>query len=49
MWRLAGDVRGEGATILLSLWQSLGWSEIVPSNNDAPIKYGVSVHCWEMP
>lgn len=40
VWRLAGDVRGEGAKILLSLWQSLGWSEIVPVNNDVPIKYG---------
>ncbi|KAK2467786.1 hypothetical protein APHAL10511_000081 [Amanita phalloides] len=40
VWRLAGDVRGEGATILLSLWQSLGWSDIVPTNNDTPIRYG---------
>ncbi|KAF8629938.1 hypothetical protein AX15_003177 [Amanita polypyramis BW_CC] len=44
VWRLAGDVRGEGATILLRLWQSLGWSEIVPSNSDIPIKYGGYQH-----
>lgn len=35
-------MRGEGATILLSLWQSLGWFDITSTNNDVPIKYGVS-------
>ncbi|KAH8119460.1 cytoplasmic protein [Phellopilus nigrolimitatus] len=27
VWRLAGDIRGEGATILLRLWDALGWPE----------------------
>ncbi|PFH51985.1 hypothetical protein AMATHDRAFT_74495 [Amanita thiersii Skay4041] len=40
VWRLAGDVRGEGAAILLNLWQALGWSEIVLNNNDTSVKYG---------
>ncbi|KAH9924408.1 cytoplasmic protein [Fomitopsis serialis] len=27
VWRLAGDIRGEGAALLLRLWEALGWSE----------------------
>jgi dedicator of cytokinesis protein 3 len=27
VWRLAGDVRGEGAKILLRLWDAIGWPE----------------------
>ncbi|KAL0956056.1 hypothetical protein HGRIS_002226 [Hohenbuehelia grisea] len=26
VWRLAGDIRGEGASILLTLWNALAWS-----------------------
>ncbi|RDB25377.1 Dedicator of cytokinesis protein 3 [Hypsizygus marmoreus] len=40
VWRLAGDIRGEGAAILLTLWQALGWAEHVSSNGDPPIRYG---------
>ncbi|KAF8629268.1 hypothetical protein AX17_005847 [Amanita inopinata Kibby_2008] len=40
VWRLAGDVRGEGAAILLTLWQALGWTAISPTNNDSTMKYG---------
>jgi hypothetical protein len=38
IWRLAGDLRGEGASILLNLWQSLGWTE---GDDDDAIHYGV--------
>lgn len=27
VWRLAGDIRGEGSSIMLNLWQALGWHE----------------------
>ncbi|PCH43835.1 cytoplasmic protein [Wolfiporia cocos MD-104 SS10] len=27
VWRLGGDIRGEGAALLLRLWEALGWSE----------------------
>ncbi|KZT04604.1 cytoplasmic protein [Laetiporus sulphureus 93-53] len=27
VWRLAGDIRGEGAALLLRMWDALGWSE----------------------
>ncbi|KAJ2936556.1 hypothetical protein H1R20_g537, partial [Candolleomyces eurysporus] len=37
IWRLAGDLRGEGASILLNLWQSLGWSE---GEDEDAIHYG---------
>ncbi|KZV88707.1 cytoplasmic protein [Exidia glandulosa HHB12029] len=30
VWRLAGDIRGDGATILLQLWEALGYS--APAN-----------------
>ncbi|KAF5386256.1 hypothetical protein D9615_002431 [Tricholomella constricta] len=40
VWRLAGDIRGEGASILLTLWQALGWAEHVSSNGEPPIRYG---------
>ncbi|KAF9456631.1 cytoplasmic protein [Collybia nuda] len=40
VWRLAGDIRGEGASILLTLWQALGWAEHISSNGDSPIRYG---------
>jgi hypothetical protein len=25
VWRLVGDIRGEGAAILLRIWNALGW------------------------
>ncbi|GLB37233.1 putative DOCK family protein [Lyophyllum shimeji] len=40
VWRLAGDIRGEGASILLTLWQALGWAEHVSSTGEPPIRYG---------
>ncbi|KAF8070275.1 C2 domain in Dock180 and Zizimin proteins-domain-containing protein [Lyophyllum atratum] len=40
VWRLAGDIRGEGASILLTLWQALGWAEHVSSNGEPAIRYG---------
>ncbi|KAG6878530.1 hypothetical protein C0993_004428 [Termitomyces sp. T159_Od127] len=40
VWRLAGDIRGEGAGILLNLWQALGWAEHVSNNGEPPIRYG---------
>ncbi|KAG5646304.1 hypothetical protein DXG03_003901 [Asterophora parasitica] len=40
VWRLAGDIRGEGASILLTLWQALGWAEHVSSNGEPPVRYG---------
>ncbi|KAF9451260.1 hypothetical protein P691DRAFT_796987 [Macrolepiota fuliginosa MF-IS2] len=39
VWRLAGDIRGEGATILLNLWQGLGSSEL-SAGPEPPIRYG---------
>ncbi|KAF5351982.1 hypothetical protein D9756_007382 [Leucocoprinus leucothites] len=38
VWRLAGDIRGDGATILLNLWQALGSSTLVGITE--PIRYG---------
>ncbi|KAI0321083.1 hypothetical protein OF83DRAFT_1168770 [Amylostereum chailletii] len=40
VWRLAGDIRGEGAAILLQLWDSLGWSEEVSANAGAVTRFG---------
>jgi len=40
VWRLAGDIRGDGATILLSLWQALGSSTLTGCTE--LIRYGVS-------
>jgi dedicator of cytokinesis protein 3 len=42
VWRLAGDIRGEGAEILLRLWEALGWPESVSANVGAVTRYGVS-------
>ncbi len=42
VWRLAGDIRGEGATILLNLWQALGSAEHVSTSGEPAIRYGVS-------
>jgi hypothetical protein len=41
VWRLAHDVRGEGAAILLRLWDSLGWPEEVSVEHGAVARYGV--------
>lgn len=41
VWRLAGDIRGEGAAILLRLWDALGWQEDVSLGNGAVSRYGV--------
>lgn len=27
VWRLAGDIRGEGAKVLIRLWNAIGWPE----------------------
>ncbi|KAL1687532.1 hypothetical protein GGG16DRAFT_127866 [Schizophyllum commune] len=40
VWRLAGDVRGQGADLLLNLWQSLGWAENSVGGMATPVKYG---------
>ncbi|KAF7321412.1 hypothetical protein MKEN_00661700 [Mycena kentingensis (nom. inval.)] len=40
VWRLAGDVRGDGASILLSLWQALGWAEHASTTGDPATRYG---------
>ena len=42
VWRLAGDIRGEGAAILLRLWSALGWPEQAQNNPGLP--YGVCYH-----
>ncbi|KAF7964947.1 hypothetical protein HWV62_1454, partial [Athelia sp. TMB] len=36
VWRLAGDIRGEGAAILLRLWSALGWPEQAQNNPGLP-------------
>ncbi|THH15128.1 hypothetical protein EW146_g5303 [Bondarzewia mesenterica] len=40
VWRLAGDIRGEGAAILLQLWDVLGWPEDVSASAGAVTRYG---------
>ncbi|KIM29799.1 hypothetical protein M408DRAFT_328621 [Serendipita vermifera MAFF 305830] len=40
VWRLAGDIRGEGAGILLRLWEALGWPESVSQRAGAVTRYG---------
>jgi hypothetical protein len=51
VWRLAHDIRGEGAAVLLRLWYALGWPYDVYASNGAVAPYGVScfpVHVTEM-
>jgi dedicator of cytokinesis protein 3 len=43
VWRLAGDLRGEGAAILLTLWQALGWAEHASTSGELSTRYGVTV------
>ncbi|KAF9562776.1 cytoplasmic protein [Agrocybe pediades] len=40
VWRLTGDIRGEGAAILLNLWQALGSAEHVSTNGEPAVRYG---------
>ncbi|KAK7057298.1 C2 domain in Dock180 and Zizimin proteins-domain-containing protein [Favolaschia claudopus] len=40
VWRLAGDIRGDGATILLTLWQALGWAEHATTPGEPASRYG---------
>ena len=41
VWRLAGDIRGEGAAILLRLWLALGWPDHASTHPGAGLPYGV--------
>lgn len=41
IWRLVGDIRGEGAVILLNLWQALGSAEHISTTGEPSIRYGV--------
>jgi dedicator of cytokinesis protein 3 len=43
VWRLAGDIRGDGATILLTLWQALGWAEHPTTTGEPATRYGVRI------
>ncbi|KAJ7072473.1 hypothetical protein C8F01DRAFT_1216121 [Mycena amicta] len=40
VWRLAGDIRGDGAAILLTLWQALGWAEHPSTTGEPATRYG---------
>ncbi|KAJ4468210.1 hypothetical protein J3R30DRAFT_1684989 [Lentinula aciculospora] len=40
VWRLAGDIRGEGAGIMLSLWQALGWGEHSSNAGEPTMRFG---------
>ncbi|KAG8846100.1 hypothetical protein FRB96_002079 [Tulasnella sp. 330] len=40
VWRLANDVRGEGASILLRLWEAIGFPEDVSARAGAVTRYG---------
>ncbi|KDR75412.1 hypothetical protein GALMADRAFT_249465 [Galerina marginata CBS 339.88] len=40
VWRLTGDIRGEGAAILLNLWQALGSAEHVSTSGEPAMRYG---------
>ena len=41
VWRLTGGICGEGAAILLRLWESLGLPEQVSGEAGAVTRYGV--------
>lgn len=43
VWRLASDVRGEGATILLRLWDALGLPEDATTSAGAIARFGVGL------
>ncbi|KAI0305423.1 C2 domain in Dock180 and Zizimin proteins-domain-containing protein [Multifurca ochricompacta] len=40
VWRMAGDIRGEGAAILQQLWDALGWPEEVSEQAGVVTRYG---------
>ncbi|KAJ3935174.1 MAG: hypothetical protein NXY57DRAFT_991179 [Lentinula lateritia] len=40
VWRLAGDIRGEGASIMLTLWQALGWGEHSSTAGEPTMRFG---------
>ncbi|KAI9456498.1 C2 domain in Dock180 and Zizimin proteins-domain-containing protein [Lactarius psammicola] len=40
VWRMAGDIRGEGAAILQRLWDALGWPEDVSERAGVVTRYG---------
>ncbi|KAH8828153.1 hypothetical protein DL96DRAFT_1602008 [Flagelloscypha sp. PMI_526] len=40
VWRLAGDIRGEGASVLSSLWHSLGWAEQLSPGGEHSTRIG---------
>ncbi|KAF7315306.1 hypothetical protein MIND_00045100 [Mycena indigotica] len=40
VWRLAGDIRGDGASLLLTLWQGLGWAEHPSTAGEPVTRYG---------
>ncbi|KAJ3793565.1 hypothetical protein GGU11DRAFT_850156, partial [Lentinula aff. detonsa] len=40
VWRLAGDIRGEGAGIMLTLWQALGWGEHSSTAGEPTMRFG---------
>lgn len=44
VWRLAGDIRGEGASIMLTLWQALGWGEHSSTAGEPTMRFGVSTN-----
>ncbi|RDX50021.1 cytoplasmic protein [Lentinus brumalis] len=39
VWRLAGDIRGEGANLLLRLWSALGWPDESATEDVAMARY----------
>ncbi len=41
VWRLAGDIRGEGAAILLRLWSALGWQLDDSTDSTTASRFGV--------
>ena len=43
VWRLAGDIRGDGAAIVLQLWDALGWPEDVCESHGVVTRFGVSL------
>ncbi|EGN99543.1 hypothetical protein SERLA73DRAFT_106135 [Serpula lacrymans var. lacrymans S7.3] len=40
VWRLGGDIRGEGADILLRLWIALGWPENSTPDSELALTFG---------
>ncbi|KAI0268791.1 cytoplasmic protein [Gloeopeniophorella convolvens] len=40
VWRMAGDIRGEGAAILQQLWDALGWPDDISEREGVVTRYG---------